>query len=269
MTPRLIVSDLDGTLLDADHDLAPDTVETLRALSAQGHHLAFASGRHFLDMQAFRERIGVPVHVISTNGAYLHDPEGQLVTARHLEVELARELIARPRHPDVRLNLYRDDDWLIDAEAPELLALHGHTGFGYRVACAEELDGIGVGKVLYIGEPSEVNALERAINAEYGEQLHLTYSMTTSLEIMAGGVNKGAALAALLESLGVAPEHCLAFGDNLNDTEMLNLAGEAHVMANAHPALGERVPGGRRIGHHAEGAVAAWLRERFEVDVSA
>lgn len=263
MTPHLIVSDLDGTLLGADHDLDPDTVETLRALAEAGHHLAFASGRHYRDMLAYRERLGVPVHLISTNGAYLHGPDDRLLVARHLEAGLARELIALERHHGVRLNLYREDDWLIDAEAPELLALHAHTGFGYRVADPETLDGEGVGKVLYIGEPHQVAELETVIRARHGERLHLTYSMATSLEIMAGGVNKGTALASLLDTLGLAPEACLAFGDNLNDTEMLRLAGEAHLMANAHPDLPGRVPAAKPIGHHAQAAVATRLRERF------
>ncbi|TLF51899.1 Cof-type HAD-IIB family hydrolase [Halomonas urmiana] len=265
MTPRLIVSDLDGTLLGADHDLHPTTVETLRALAGRGHHLAFASGRHFRDMQRFRERLGVPVHVISTNGAYLHDPEDRLVASRHLDASLARELIALPRHPEVRLNLYHDDEWLIDAEAPGLLALHAHTGFGYRVADPAERHGEGVGKVLYIGDPGEVRRLEATIRARHGERLHLTYSMDTSLEIMAGGVNKGTALATLLDSLGLGREDCLAFGDNLNDTEMLTLAGEAHVMANAHPALADRVPEAAGIGHHDRQGVAERLRARFDL----
>ncbi|MFY0991507.1 Cof-type HAD-IIB family hydrolase [Halomonas sp. C05BenzN] len=263
MTPRLIVSDLDGTLLGADHDLHSQTIETLRSLAGRGHHLAFASGRHFRDMLAFRERVGVPVHVISTNGAYLHGPDDRLVAARHLEAGLARELIALERHSSVRLNLYRDEEWLIDAPAPELLAMHAHTGFGYRVAGPGELHGEGVGKVLYIGEPRRLAGLEASVRERHGERLHVTYSTAYSLEVMAGGVNKGSALASLLEALGLGPEACLAFGDNLNDTEMLRLAGEAHVMANAHPELAERVPRARRIGHHDEAAVAGRLRERF------
>jgi len=265
MTPRLIVSDLDGTLLGANHDLHPTTVDTLRAVAGQGHHLAFASGRHFRDMQRFRDRLGIPVHVISTNGAYLHDTENRLVTARHLDASLARALIALPRHPDVRLNLFHEEEWLIDAEAPGLLALHAHTGFGYRVADPGELDGEGVGKVLFIGDPEEVRPLEETIRARHGERLHLTWSMATSLEIMSEDVNKGTALTALLERLGLGPEACLAFGDNLNDTEMLALAGEAHVMANAHPELAGRLPDAQRIGHHDDQAVAARLRERFGV----
>jgi len=71
------------------------------------------------------------------------------------------------------------------------------------------------------------------------------------------------ALSSLLERLGLTPADCLAFGDNLNDTEMLDLAGEAQVMANAHPALFDRVSGAERIGHHGEAAVAVWLKKRF------
>ncbi|KAA0011233.1 Cof-type HAD-IIB family hydrolase [Billgrantia pellis] len=263
MIPHLIVSDLDGTLLDANHDLHSETVETLRLLAQSGHHLAFASGRHYRDMRAFRDRLGVPVHVISTNGAYVHDPAGELMISRHLEAELARELIALERHDSVRLNLYLEDEWLIDAPEPRLLAYHAHTGFGYRVVEPHRLDGDGVGKVLYIGEPERLARLEATIRVRHGERLHVTYSTVNSLEIMAGGVNKGTALKALLATLGIARERCLAFGDNLNDTEMLAHAGEAHVMANAHPELAGRVPDAHRIGHHAEIAVARHLRERF------
>ncbi|SEM51072.1 Cof-type HAD-IIB family hydrolase [Halomonas caseinilytica] len=263
MTAHLIVTDLDGTLLGADHALADVTVDTLRALAGQGHHIVLASGRHYRDILAFRDRLGVEAHIISTNGAYTHAPDGRLLEARPLPTELARELIRLPRPEAVRLNLYHDDEWLIDAPAPELLALHAHTGFGYRVADLEGLDGAGVGKVLYIGEPAMLGELEQQARHRAASELHITYSMDNSLEIMAGGVNKGTALSALLAALGIPAERCLAFGDNRNDIEMLDLVGEAHVMANAHPALMEAVPAARRIGPHDQAAVAQRLIERF------
>ncbi|MDR5867575.1 Cof-type HAD-IIB family hydrolase [Halomonas koreensis] len=263
MGPHLIATDLDGTLLGADHALAEFTVATFQALAARGHHVALASGRHYHDILAFRDRLGIDAHVVSTNGAYTHGPDGKLLAARYLAGELARELIALPRPEGVRLNLYHDDEWVIDAEAPELLALHVHTGFGYRVVAPERLDGEGVGKVLYIGDPEALGELEAEIRRRAGAAAHVTYSTPNSLEIMAGGVNKGSALDALLARLELPAERCLAFGDNLNDTEMLTRAGEAHVMANAHPVLGEAVPHARRIGHHDQAAVARHLAERF------
>ena len=150
--------------------------------------------------------------------------------------------------------------------APGLLSLHEATGFGYRVEGPGEMDVQGVGKVLYIGDPSLLADIEAGAREAAGEALHITYSMSHSLEIMAAGVNKGTAVSALLGDLGIPATRCLAFGDNLNDLEMLALAGEAQVMANAHPRLAEDLPEARVIGHHAEAAVAQHLRQRFGLD---
>ena len=57
MTPRLIVSDLDGTLLGSDHRLHQRTIDVLRALAEQGHHVALASGRNYHDMRVFRDQL--------------------------------------------------------------------------------------------------------------------------------------------------------------------------------------------------------------------
>ena len=265
MTPRLIVSHLDGTLLGSDHTQHESTVEVLRALAKQGHHVALASGRHYHDMKVFRDELDISAHLISTNGAYVHDPKGTLLAATHVDPEHAKTLIELPRPPQVRLSLYRESGWHIDADAPYLLSLHASTGFRYEVVPPAQMDTNGVGKVLYLGDPNALKQLETQARAAHGDGLHITYSTIDSLEIMAGGVNKGVALAALLERLDLTPAACMAFGDNLNDTEMLELAGEAQVMANAHPELFDRIKGAERIGHHGEAAVAEWLKKRFSM----
>lgn len=269
MTPHLIVTDLDNTLLNAEHDLDPLTIETFQALAARGHHLALASGRHFRDIAEFRRRLGVEAYILSTNGAHLYAPDDSLIAEQWVPAELVRELIRLPRGADIRLNLYTHDAWLIDAPAPGLLALHAQTGFRYRVADLEAHDGNGVGKVLCIGDPEALAALERSIRDSLGTRLHLTYSMSHSLEIMAEGVNKGAALERLLARLDVPASRCLAFGDNLNDAEMLALAGRGFIMAGAHPELPGRVPAAERIGHHHQHGVAQRLREYFALDMPA
>ncbi|WP_136067181.1 HAD family hydrolase [Modicisalibacter radicis] len=269
MDPHLIVTDLDNTLLNARHDLDALTIETFQVLAAQGHHLALASGRHFHDIRAFRRRLGVPAYILSTNGAHLYAPDDSLIAEQWLPAELVQALVELPRDAGIRLNLYTGDEWLIDAPAPELLALHAHTGFRYRVEDLEVHDGRGVGKVLCIGDPKALAVLEQRINDSLGTRLHVTYSMADSLEIMAEGVNKGATLERLLAHLDLPAERCLAFGDNLNDAEMLALAGHGFIMENAHPDLPGRIPGAMRIGHHHPSGVAQRLREHFKLSVAA
>lgn len=263
MTPRLIVSDLDGTLLGRDHCLHDSTIEVLRALVGQGHHLVLASGRHYADMRVFRDQLALPVHLISSNGAYTHDPEDKLLDANHVAPQQAKALIQLPRPDSVRLSLYLDDDWYIDAESPSHLEMHAATGFVYQVVPPEQMPANGIGKVLFGGQPDELIKIETMIREISDSSLHITYSTSTSLEVMAGGVNKGVALSALLERIAIAPEECLAFGDNLNDVEMLSLVGEAHFMLNSHPDMAGQLSTARQIGHHGEAAVAVLLRERF------
>lgn len=268
MDPHLIVTDLDNTLLNAQHALDELTIETFQALAAQGHHLALASGRHFHDIAAFRRRLGVPAYILSANGAHLYAPDDSLIAEQWVPAELVRALVELPRDPDIRLNLYTGDEWLIDAPIPELLALHAHSGFRYRVADLEAHDGSGVGKLLCIGDPAALAALEQRITDRLGTRLHVTYSMAYSLEIMAEGVNKGATLERLLARLEIPVERCLAFGDNLNDAEMLALAGHGFIMENAHLDLSRRIPRVVRIGHHHPSGVAQRLREYFALNVA-
>ncbi len=263
MTPRLIVSDLDGTLLGSDHRLHTDTIEVLRTLVGHGHHLVLASGRHYADMRVFRDQLDVPAHLISSNGAYTHAPDDQLLDANHVDPRQAAALIQLPRPEGVRLSLYMDDAWYIDAESPSHLEMHAATGFVYQVVPPEQMPVDGIGKILYGGDPEALFKIETAIREISDGALHVTYSTPESLEIMADNVNKGVALAALLERIGVRAEHCLAFGDNLNDVEMLSLVGEPHFMLNSHPEMAGHLNTARQIGHHGEAAVAVLLRERF------
>ncbi|ANF58437.1 Cof-type HAD-IIB family hydrolase [Halotalea alkalilenta] len=263
----LIVSDLDNTLLNTDHRLDPLTIETFQEMERRGAVLAIASGRHYRDIRAVREQLGVDAYIISTNGAHLYDRRDRLVSERLLPATLVHDLTLLDKPDSVRLNVYTGSGWLIDAPDQRLLAFHHSTGFVYEVDPA--LRGKArddVGKVLFIGDPSELAPIEREVRERFGGQAHVTYSLPDSLEVMARDVNKGRALGVLLEILGMTPAQCVAFGDNLNDVEMLELAEGACVMENANPLLFEALPHAKVIGHHDQAGVARELRSRFALD---
>ncbi|MGM8932199.1 haloacid dehalogenase [Salinicola sp. MH3R3-1] len=266
MPQYLIASDLDSTLLNAEHRVDALTRETLRTLSGQGHVIVLASGRHYHDIAAIRRQLEIPAWIISSNGAHVHDPDDRLVSETLVPTDQVQALVALPRPASVRLNIYTHDRWLIDAEAPELLPLHAMSGFTYQVDDMRDLARERVGKVLYIGEPALLEPLERTLRERHGDALHITYSAANSLELMQRGVNKGTALSRALKALDLPIERALAFGDNFNDVEMLTLAGNAYVVSNAHPEVIEQLPRANRIGAHHESAVAHTLRTFFALD---
>ncbi|OHX20148.1 Cof-type HAD-IIB family hydrolase [Chromobacterium sphagni] len=263
MSYRFIASDLDGTLLDQHHAVNSLTAATLQTLEARGVQFALATGRHHLDVKGIRQALGVRAHLITSNGARIHDPDGKLIHSHDIPPQLARALAQPEFAVGAILNFYLDDEWLIDQPCQDFLDMHRDSGLQYRISKLAEHDGVGVGKVLYIGEHDHLLRVEQALQQRFGAQLYITFSLENCLEVMAAGVSKGHALGLVLQRLGIDPAHCLAFGDGQNDVELLRAAGHPRLMGNAHPRLSGELPDARRIASNAESGVAQHLRELF------
>ncbi|WP_321844107.1 Cof-type HAD-IIB family hydrolase [Paraburkholderia bannensis] len=267
---KVIATDLDGTLLNADHQLDPFTVATLTKLDAQGLKFIIATGRHYSDVAGIREVLGIPAYLITSNGARVHGPDDALLHASNLPEPMVRRLVAPDtvgEHGRVIVSLYTDTEWFIDRDAPELLAFHQDSGFTYRVT--EDLGALGsagIAKALYIGEPADLAHVEASLTREFGDALYITYSLPDCLEVMVAGVSKGRALRVVLDRLDLDTAGCVAFGDNMNDIDLLETAGHPFMMNNANPLLMERLPKVPRIGNNFEAGVAHHLRKLFAID---
>ena len=259
--PRLIVTDLDGTLLTEDRVVSSDTIDTFRRLSALGNFFAIASGRHYVDVRGVRDALGVPAYIISSNGALAHGPDDSLLYERHIDATVVRTILKIQLPSAIVRNVYTSAEWLIDRESPELLALNPNSGFKYLVTPLEDFSGRQVTKLDFVGKPAELKKLEEVIGDQCGNSVATTYSRPGCFEVMASGVSKGVALTSVMELMEVKPDAVLAFGDNLNDIEMLRVASNPHVMGNAHPKLFELFPKAKHIGHNNEDAVAVTLRQ--------
>jgi Cof subfamily protein (haloacid dehalogenase superfamily) len=266
---RLIATDLDGTLLNADHRIDPFTVATVGVLHAQGLPFVIATGRHYRDVAGIRDLLGIRPYLITSNGARVHAPDDTLLHARNLPAQIVREIV-QPRiagaHGRVIVSLFSDDAWLIDRDAPRLLAFHQESGFSYHVTELHAYAGEDIGKVLYIGDPADLASVAAHLEREFGDVLHVTYSLPDCLEVMAADVSKGRALRVVLSRLGIAASACVAFGDNLNDIDLLETAGHPFMMNNANPDLIARLPSVPRIGNNFEAGVAHHLRKLFALN---
>ncbi|MDC7714703.1 Cof-type HAD-IIB family hydrolase [Vogesella sp. LYT5W] len=259
---RAIATDLDGTLLDAESRITPRSVAALQRAHAAGCRLIIATGRHYRDVQFLLDGIELPVSVISSNGARVHAADGTPLAAANLAPALVQKLVQPALVRDVELALYLDDRKLACRYTG---SLNGYLDRAEVHASLADYHGRDVAKIIYCGDPAQLRLVEQDIRYRFDGQLALTYSQDCYLEVMAPGVSKGLALQRLLAGMDIAAEDCAAFGDAMNDVEMLQLVGHPHLMANASQHLRQQVPHGRHIGHHAESAVAALLESRFAV----
>lgn len=263
---RLVVSDLDGTLLTPEHRLGAYTQAVLERLRARGVELILASGRHFQDIRAYAAQLGGHGCLISSNGAAVHDRHGHPLYCRPLDPECVAALIAEPEFAGTHTNVYRAEEWLVARPEPYLLQFHRDSGFAYRVVDLQTIDRTQVLKVFFYGGHERLVEMERAVLARFGARVTTTFSLPVTLEVMGAGVSKGAALEWVAERLGIGLAQTIVFGDGLNDREMLERAGRGLLMENADQRLKASLPGLETIGSNRDESVARYLEALLLAD---
>ncbi|MGL4859994.1 MAG: sugar/pyridoxal phosphate phosphatase YigL [Enterobacteriaceae bacterium] len=262
---HVVASDLDGTLLSPDHTLSPFSKKTLQLLTGRGIHFVFATGRHHVDVAQIRDGLDIDAFMITSNGARVHNTQGELIFCHNLAPEIAYELAEiRFSHPDITTHIYRNDDWFAARECPEEEAFFQESVFNYQLYQPETAPTEGVAKVFFTSDKHELlQELQQQIEQRWDKRVNTSFSLPTCLEVVAGGVSKGEALQEVVGLLGQTMDHCIAFGDGMNDKEMLAMVGKGCLMGNANPALKEALPDLEVIGNNADEAVAHYLRGIF------
>ncbi|WGE66350.1 Cof-type HAD-IIB family hydrolase [Actinobacillus equuli] len=265
---KAIVSDLDGTLLNAEHKIGHFTIETLSKLAAQGIDIFLATGRNLPDVKHIINKVDLKeAMLITSNGARANFLSGETVLNHYIPEEIALQLMQTPFDPTrVCLNTYQGDDWFINVDIEQLKKYHKDSGFTYQVVDFSKHHGKQTEKVFFIGKtPEDLIPIETYIRQQFGDQLYITYSGILCLEIMHKSVCKANALEELVKLRGYTLEDCLAFGDGMNDVEMLSRVGKGCIMENADPRLKQALQNNEVIGNHKEEAVANYLRSTFGI----
>lgn len=235
--PRLVATDLDGTIVDAGGQISDRTVRALQAVEADGVPVVFVTGRPHRWLAGVAERTGHTGIAICANGAVVYDLHEERVLAHHpLALDVAREVTRRLRSavPDVAFAVESLQGYAREA------AYRARWDVGAELAVGD-LDAILVGpavKLLVRHESIAADPLLARAREVVGDLAELTHSSTVGLlEISAAGVSKATTLAGLCADRGVPRADVLAFGDMPNDLPMLAWAGTAYAVAGAHPEV--------------------------------
>ncbi|PMG47833.1 sugar/pyridoxal phosphate phosphatase YigL [Vibrio lentus] len=264
---KIVASDLDGTLLAPNHQLSAFTKLTLKKLHDQGYTFIFATGRHHVDVAGIREIAGIPAYMITSNGARVHDQNDQLMYSQNVPQDLVQPVIDVVRQdPNIFIHMYQNEDWLLDREDEMLAKFHSESGFSYKRFEADKAPSDGIAKVFFTHPEQDHEYLvtfEQKLKDAFGDKLNIAFSTPWCLEVMAAEVSKGHALDAVAKSLNLTLENCVAFGDGMNDAEMLAMAGKGLVMKTSHHKVKEALPNNEVIGSNADDAVAHYLEKHL------
>lgn len=231
---RLLVLDLDGTLLDHKSELSPRTEATVKKALVQGLKVTFATGRLFTDALPYAERLGLTLPLILNHGALLQTLAGEVLASRQIEGESAQALIAIARATGCACQLYSKGRLYLEKLAhwnKEYLK-YSHTSpklVPDLAAVAAE----GPEQIDLLGEPEELGRVREIVEKELGPAVQPTSSYRYLLEILPPGVSKGAALQFLADYLQIPLSDTIAVGDGYNDLEMILAAGLGVAMGNA------------------------------------
>lgn len=263
---KLIACDMDGTLLDSQKRLPDGLLPALEALRRQGTLFAVASGRQYAALRRDLEALVPHILFICENGALVMERDRQL----HIDPIDAGELPGILRAGRAIERAYpvvcRAGEGLIEETAAPAFREETRRYYPSQrvvrdlMACADSED---VCKVAFYDEgDAQTNELP-ILQDHLGGRLSVILSGEHWVDVMRPGVHKGAAMRALQRQLGIRPEECMAFGDYLNDCELLESVGESYAMANAHPAL--KAMAKHTAPSNDENGVLRVLRERFKL----
>ncbi|MDH8677201.1 Cof-type HAD-IIB family hydrolase [Fusibacter bizertensis] len=248
MKKKLIVSDIDGTLLMSNKHISEVTKKRIFDLIDAGHIFAIATGRMHGAGKIITQELDYDGFLISCNGAVVkHLKTGEVIQAIELKPGLAQMVSEVCEKYGAYYHLYDMDT--IYANSNRNLAKKFSDGmpalpeaFKFNVVFPESLPAL-IGKmpIYKIGLFHEKPEVFEAIMAELKliDGLETCKSLETSFDVMAKGVSKATGIEALQKYFDVPLEDVIAFGDNENDMDMITYAGVGVAMSNAMEALKE------------------------------
>ena len=256
--PRLILVDLDGTLLGKDHTVSVRNAAALERATAAGARVVVATGRPVRLLAPIREALAHSI-ALCYNGAIVLDlATDRVIDAHLLDGRVFQHAVEKVRETGL--------EFLVAVEGMPDVGIRGEIGFreGYampRGTLADICDG-GVAKGLVRAMGDQFVPTWDAFSTGFRGEIEVTRSGIEGLiEISRAGVSKGGVIDELARGWGIEPSEAIAFGDMPNDLEMFRWAGRSVAMGNAEPEV--KLAASEVGAHHDEDAVAQILERWF------
>ncbi len=245
MNYKMIVLDLDDTLLRDDQTISKRTKDALLLAQEAGVKVVLASGRPTFGMRWVAKELKLDQYgsyILSFNGSKIIDCKtNEEKYSRTLSAETVHRLYDLSRREEVGILTYADDAIIVE-EPSEFASIESElTGLPVKVVPNfKESIQEPVVKALMLKEAGRLVEVEKKLQAELEGELSVMRSKPFFLEFTQLGVTKGASLDYLIKPMGIKAEEVIAIGDSYNDLTMIEFAGLGVAMGNAPEDIREK-----------------------------
>ena len=239
MTIRLVISDVDGTIVQPDKTLSAGTMAAAQRLQAAGIPLAIVSARPPRGMRWITEALMLKAPSAGFNGGAILAPDGRVIEWNPAPVDMVQKALGLFAARGIDAWLFTQDEWLIRDANGVYVAHERHTvRFEARVVPSFDPYVAQVGKLVGVSDNFEkLAAIEAELQGIAGGGATAHLSQKYYLDLTHPNANKGYAVQAIARHLGVGLPDVAVLGDMANDIPMFKVAGLSVAMGNGTEAV--------------------------------
>ncbi len=236
---KIIFSDMDGTLLTSENKLPEDFDAIISELKSRNVIFAPASGRQYASLLRSFEKYRDEFLFVAEGGTLVMYRDKEIFS-HTMEVETVKKILAAGAKMNDIMCVWcgKNDSYILrDFDKPEYTAdMDKYYTHRIPVESWDEVSDTPIKVALY---DKTGNAKKNIYDklAEFHDSLQVVQTIDWWVDVSSLGANKGEAIEHVQQALNIKPEECAAFGDYMNDCEMLQAVGYSFAMANAHPDL--------------------------------
>jgi Cof subfamily protein (haloacid dehalogenase superfamily) len=236
VTIRLLLSDVDGTLVTPDKELSPRTVEAVHALHDAGVLFAITSGRPPRGMKMLVEPLGLTTPIAAFNGGLVVEPDLEVVEEHVVPTSCVRPVIEVLDSFGLAVWVYRGSDWLLQDPDGRHVEREAFT-VQFAPTVVDDVAHVSDDVAKIVGVSDDYDAVaraERKAHAELGDHVSVARSQPYYVDVTHPQANKGSVARYLSARYGVPEEEIATIGDMPNDVLMFAHSGLSIAMGNAH-----------------------------------
>jgi Cof subfamily protein (haloacid dehalogenase superfamily) len=236
---RLLLADVDGTLVTPDKELTDAAVEAVRQLRRAGIRFAVTSGRPPRGMSMLVGPLGLDTPIAAFNGGLLVEPDMEVLEERTVPADLVEAIAAVIASHGLDVWLYRGADWYVaDPQGAHVAREAATVQFEPTVMAGPGALRGPAAKLVGVSDDHEaVAAATRAVHERFGDRVSASTSQPYYLDVTHPDANKGVVVRRLAERFGIPTGEVATIGDMANDVLMFAHSGLSIAMGNADPEV--------------------------------